>query len=182
MAQLWWLGVVLMLVGCADEFARADAVVALQSTGVTEVEAICMADTLSILDELDAADPRQERDDARREALVKAQTRCVTLEPAGVPTVSASASASAAVVAPDPESLAMDPDLAVVAPSEEEIEAAKARAVSTLVGVGRSEANAKCVIDHVLQVDADYLLDDPEFGLGLDPFEADAFAACLQVN
>ncbi len=180
------LGLALLLAGCADEFARADAVTALQTTGVSEVEAICMADTLALLDALDAANPQAERDDVRREALVKAQTRCVTLDAGESAVTGGSASATAAVTIVDPEpspaGVAGNPDLAVVAPTEEEFEAAKDRAVATLVGVGRSELNARCVVDHVLQVDADYLLDDPEFGLGLDPFEAAAFAACLEVS
>ena len=57
------IGVALVATACggAESLDRAGAIVALESTGVTTAEATCMADSLLLLDELDAVDPRIER-------------------------------------------------------------------------------------------------------------------------
>lgn len=135
-----------------------------------------MADTLLLLEQLDAADPRIERTDADREALVSASTRCI--RPQVLPT-----SVRSSDLATNEESLDVDDvDLGVsLGPTTTVLSREERRglAIARLTSFGRSQENAICVVDRLLSVEADEIFDAPNFGLGTDPFEASAFAACM---
>ena len=175
--------------GGAGTLGRDDAIVALQTTGASVAEATCLADTLLILGELDAADPQNERGHQEREALVAATNRCLTGEPDSDVDVEVAGTQFV-----DPE----DSELGVVSSAnrrsngafEEEDGAASAGqaslgeaeirvdAIETLVSLGRSMDNATCVVDHIVQSGGLAVAGGANFGLGLDPLEAAAFAAC----
>lgn len=175
----------LVAVGCAAEgISREEAVVALTTTGISDVEATCMADTLIVLGELDAADPGSTRGEPERAALVAATNRCLLAEPS-IEVAGAQLTGESRTVlrSLDTEELteeelgARDEVLALGGP-----EAVRETAISTLTLFGRSLGNATCVVDHIVSSDAAYVLIAPEFGSGLDPFEADAFATCIGVD
>jgi hypothetical protein len=137
-----------------------------------------MADSLGSLQMLDAADSGEARTDDERAALVVASARCVAADPL---TESVDVSSRETTLdADDPEGTpfgeTFDPTggAAILDPIE-----LRAAAIERLVSSGRSAANATCIVDHLARVEAEYLFEDPLFGLGQDPFEADAFAACL---
>lgn len=173
-----------VLTGCAADFARDDAIVALQTTGVTEAEATCMADSLTALEQLDAANPAEPRTDERRSAFVAAKTRCVTTEvltsslgPADdgsagavLSTVEAGVEANTSIEA----AAASQPGL-----SDDEGAALASDAVAELQRQGRTELNSTCIVEFLTGAQATHLFLDPNFGLGLDPLEANAIAACL---
>lgn len=172
----------LVVAGCASgSFSRTDAIVSLQTTGVTEAEATCMADSLSALDQRDAANPRKYRGANEREALVAAARRCVTVD-----VLSKSVERTlrdAQSDDDDPEGTPMPQDVPTAFRTPGRLESSDdsnhAQARSRLLLAGRSEVNAQCVIDHLVDIDAEHLFADPLFGQGLDPLEADAFASCL---
>lgn len=177
----------MVLTACAGEaFGRDDAIASLQTTGVSEVEATCMADTLIAVGQVNAADPRQERGDDQRAAFLAATERCVQVE-----VLSATAAASQPTaegltveqfVDEEEEILANPPQEGISGELAVDDQTLADRGYQTLTRFGRSEANARCIIDHLVLVEAVFIVDDPQFGLGLDAFEADAMAACLSVN
>jgi len=182
-AALLWA---LILAGCSGGgFDRADAIVAIQTTGVTEAEATCIADSLASLQILDAADPREPRTDERREAFVSATTRCVTPEVLGqsewavtqagqLPDIQASAASNR----PEVQAPTAGPGGSSQSEVAESAELA-ADAVGVLVGQGRAFENAQCIVDQLVATGGEYVFLDQNFGLGLDPLEANAIAACL---
>lgn len=175
----------LVAAGCAvEDISREDAIAALTTTGISEVEAICVADSLIVLGELDAVDPGTVRGEPERAALVTATSRCVLAEPsievAGTQLVDESTAFSAPRARDnltEEELGAQDEVVALGGP-----EAVREKAISTLVLFGRSVRNATCVVDRIVSSEATHVLIEPEFGSGLDPFEADAFAACIGVD
>lgn len=66
----------------------------------------------------------------------------------------------------------------VVADSDE-LEVLAAHAHDHLVGLGRSEPFASCVVERLVAIGAIDVLEDPRLGVGASPVEADALAACL---
>ena len=174
--------------GGAETIGRQDAIAALQTTGASEAEATCLADTLAILGELNAADPRVERGPAEREALVAANNRCLTgeldVEVAGTQ-VTESGDSDLAIVSSasrrSTEALeALEDEEELAGSSQPDSSEAELRdaAIETLVRLGRSVDNATCVVDHIIGIGESAVVQDSNFGLGLDPFEAGAFAAC----
>ncbi len=166
----------LALSACSgNDFVRGDAIAALATMGLSDAESTCVADTLVALGELTAADPRHRRDGDERDALVAATDRCVAPEPI----VSSSPSRSQERVAEDD-----DPEGTVLTGSrlsttgEDQVER-RSLAIAHLELAGRSEENARCIVDWLIATEVDVVFADPAFGLGLDPFEADAFAACI---
>ena len=164
---------------CAGStFSQEDAIAVLQTIGVTETEATCMADSLVALQLLGAADPREPKTDAERAALIAVSARCVATDPI-LESVD-SASPETAFDASDPEgtpfgeTFASAGRSAVLDPLQ-----AKEAAIERLISSGRSISNATCIVDHLASVEAEDLFEDPLFGLGRDPFEADALASCL---
>lgn len=179
------LSIVLAACG-ASNFDRADAISALQSSGATNPQATCIADTLIEMGELGSADPRAVASDQDRENLSVAHERCVATEvlpefdvevtdldaeppssALGEPVVSgggfeeveAEATAEVETLTSSPEELRED-------------------AINKLVGLGRSESNATCVVDNLLAQGATDIVTSVDLGLGLDIREASAFAAC----
>lgn len=186
----------LVLSACgSNTIGRDEAIGVLQTTGISEAEATCVADSLLVLDALDAADPRRELTDQGRTALVNATSRCVG---AGADPVAEVAGALEfrSGAAPNPAALAasvneeFESNLEVEGLSEEELaelgltlteqDVVELRelAVAKLVSFGRSEESARCIIDRLRDAGADFVLAEDSFGLGLSPFEAEAFAAC----
>jgi hypothetical protein len=166
----------LALSACSgNAFVRSDAIAGLATTGLSEVESTCVADTLVALGELTAADPRHRRGDAEREVLVTATNRCVAPEPI----VSSSPSPSQERVAEDddPEGTVLD-ESRLSTTGEDQVER-RSLAIAHLELAGRSGENARCVVDRLIATEAEAVFADPAFGLGLDPLEADAFAACI---
>jgi len=171
--------------GGADTLDRVEAIAALETTGVTTAEATCVADSLAILGELDAADPRIDRGPSERDALVTAMNRCVGSQPetevAGLqleiePAASSSLDAFAIENVTNGEEPETESELsAITAEDESEI---RDGAIETLVGLGRSTDNASCIVDRIIAAGAPVVVVAVEFGLGLHPLEADAFAAC----
>ena len=171
----------------ASNFGRADAITSLQTSGATLPQATCIAGTLLAMDQLEAADPRTGTTDSDQEALSSANERCVSTEvlPAfEVEVDDVQSTLPNPEVAPPParlNELQLDEegDFFEAAISSEELEAQGAAAVEMLMSLGRTETNAECVIDHLLELEAIELLTSPELGLGLDPREASALAVCL---
>lgn len=169
----------LALVACTGrDFGRQDAISSLSLSGASEAEATCMADTLGALGQLDAANPEQVRDAVAREALVAASSRCVST--AVLPQSMERTALEAAADEDDPEGTPMESsrrgsngiptdDPAVFRPL----------AIAHLRLAGRTQEYAACVVDHLIELEAQHLFSDPAFGLGLESLEADAFAACL---
>ena len=175
---------------CADSESidRVSAIEALETTGLSNAEATCVADGLILLDEIDAADPRIARGPAERDALVGARNRCIGSVPetevAGVQerpgesefTTERPNSSDSELE--EVETLTDDALVAVGTASELRIQA-----IETLTRLGRSTENATCVVDHILTSEADRaVLVSDSFGLGLVPIEATAFAACSGTN
>lgn len=158
-----------------NDFVRGDAIAALSTTGLSGVESTCVVDTLIALGELTAADPRHSRGDAERDALVTATNRCVVPDPI----VSSSPSPSQERVAnnDDPEGTVLNGSR-LSTPGEDQGER-RSVAIAHLELAGRSGENARCIVDWLIATEVDAVFADPAFGLGLDPFEADAFAACI---
>lgn len=175
---------VVVLSSCANDLSRADAITALQTTGVTEAEATCMADSLAALDQLDAADPREPRTEVRREAFVTASSRCVTTEvlastlesEPGAVVVSASVEPDAGNT-PHVE-IGSGGQAVVAGPGGADIDI-EADAIAELQRQGRSEQNATCIVEFLIGAQASHLFAESTFGLGSDPLEANAIAACL---
>ncbi len=173
-----------VLAGCASDFSRGDAIVALQTTGVSEAEATCMADSLTALEQLDAANPAEPRTDERRSAFVAASTRCIKTEVltsslgtgddgsvgASLATVQGVIEASTSIET----GTASEPGT-----SDGKGEADASAAIAELQRQGRTEANATCIVEFLTGAQATHLFLDPNFGLGLDALEANAIAACL---
>ncbi len=168
--------VVLLAVGACGgrTFERSDAINALVATGLSEVESTCVADTLVALGELVAADPGHRRGDGEREALVVATTRCVAPEP-----IARTSSQASDQIGEDDDPEGTPMNEPVSTPTTADLDERRASALAHLELTGRSRENARCIVDQLISMDADALLSDPAFGLGLDPIEADAFAACL---
>ena len=166
------------LSACAgDDFGRAEAISVLSLSGTSEAEATCMADTLSALGQLDAADPRQNRDDVARQALVAASTRCVST--AVLPRSIERKALESAVDQDDPEGTPMESDRRGSAGFQTDDPAVfRPLAIARLRLAGRTQEHAACVVDHLIQLEAQHLLNAPKFGMGFDPLEADAFASC----
>jgi len=166
----------LALSACSGNvFVRTDAIAALARTGLTDVESTCVADTLVALGVLAAADPGHRRGDTERDALVTATNRCVAPEPI----VSSSPSRSQERVAEDddPEGTVLN-EARPSTTGEDQVER-RSLAIAHLELAGRSGENARCIVDWLIATEADVVFADPAFGLGLDPLEADAFAACI---
>ena len=158
-----------------DEFGRAEAIASLTATGLSSAEFTCVADSLAAGGELSAADPNQSRGELERDALVAAMSHCVTPE-----TAEAREEASIRVqrqVDEDPEGTPIDGPAS--ANRGEEALVYRAEAIAHLGLAGRSTENARCIVDQLIAANADDVLIDPAFGLGLDPREANAFATCL---
>jgi hypothetical protein len=169
----------LALSACSGStFSQEDAIAALQTIGVTETEATCMADSLAALQLLGAADPRASKTDAERAALVAVSARCLASDPF-LESVDL-ASPETAFDAGDPEGTPFGEtfDPAGTSAALDPLQA-KQVAIDRLISSGRSISNATCIVDHLTSVEAEDLFEDPLFGLGRDPFEADALAACL---
>lgn len=169
----------LLMVGCGREFTRDDAVAALQQSGADGVTATCMADTLALLDELPAADTALPSTNASRAALVRARERCnayTTQEAdtqATVAGVTIERSTTPSAGEPPPPSAAVDSYGGGAVD-----ESVNEDAVRRLVALGRDETTARCVVDHLGLLSAQYVFDSPTFGLGATPEEASAFALC----
>ncbi len=183
------LALVATACGAAGSLDRADAIAALETTGVTTAEATCMADSLLLLDELDAADPRIERGESERDALVSARNRCVggapDIEVAGVQQESVTDSGFTVerptVQGSELEEFEIERDESLEAVGS--VSELRTDAIAHLVRVGRSLDNATCVVDHILASGDDHLvLVIDTFGLGLEPIEATAFVACSATN
>jgi len=170
--------------GGGDSISRIDAITALQTTGISAAEATCVADSLVALGELDAADPREVRGTKQRDALVASTARCVgndvETEVAGVQT-EPDLAPSLATTSRRP---ADSPDLGSRETTERTRDEAEVRraAIETLERLGRKNPDASCVVDHILTAGAIFVLVEPNFGLGLSPVEADAFAACANLG
>ena len=173
----------LVVAACSGggNLSRTNAVDALESTGVSRAEATCMADTLLALGNIDAADPRRDRSTADQEALVSAMSRCVSHD--GAPTVVVAG--RQVTVEPDDNHISTQNDFDVgpagqtgsVDGSELAAEQ-RTVAIEQLVRLGRPLEFSVCVVDQLIDVYADDVFKDPNFGVGLDPFEANAFASC----
>ena len=176
--------VALLASGCArgDVIERAEAISALSTTGLTLAESTCVADSLELLGELDAADPRVVRGEAERDALVAAMNRCVgsetSTEVAGTTQFEVQRGSSATEFVEEEEALPLNGD----AVGEPETADMRADGVAALVALGRNATNAGCIVDHILDSENSRVMTDSSFGLGLDPIEADAFAACIGVG
>lgn len=178
----------LMLAACGTEFGRDDAIVALQTTGVTEVEATCLADSLAVLGQLDAADPREPRTEERREAFVAASARCV--QPEALPVVVeqvVEGEVNASVLGnPDntPFVMTTQPGANGLGADQvgETLDEVIAEAVAELQRQGRTEPNSTCIVEFLTGAQATHLFSEPSFGLGLAPLEASAMAACLSTQ
>lgn len=193
----------LLLAGCGAEFTRDNAITAVQTTGVNEVEATCIADSLIALGQLDAGNPQEERTEERRDAFVLASRRCINTEVlSGGPNNSQGSEASSEIFIAEPSAavngtseygpdaagpnsydLATGSGIAGDIGSDIQRKQRADDAVAVLVRQGRSESNAQCIVDVLgdVLVDAEAisLFSDPNFGLGLDSREANAIAACL---
>ena len=178
----------LVLSACASEtFARDDAVTALQTTGVSEVEAACMADTLVALGQLDAANPQQTRGPEHQEAFLTASNRCVRVEVLsvtedGAVVGSVGPAVDARVSTDDGEEGGEVQQVAESEDGEFDQDALIAAAAQQLELFGRSPERAACIVEHLASVEAWHVLANPSLGLGLDAFEADAMAACATVR
>ncbi len=171
----------LVLFGCGEQFTRDEAVAVLELSGTSTAEATCMADTLLVLGRLDAADPSYELDDGDREALRTAYGRCESGEELG-------AEGGRAILEDSDPDLDVDEpgpleaDSAVlgatVLAAPDDIEALAADARARLVGLGRSQEFADCVVERMVAIEAYDVLEDPYLGLGASPVEADVFAGC----
>ncbi len=176
---IWALIALLALTACSgDEFGRSEAIVALSTTGLTEVESTCVADALAALGQLRAADPRQQRGEPQRDALVSATGYCVGLDTAVLAGQSRSDESIDFADDEDPEGTPLA-DVGAV-PVDDDPAELRRRAIAQLKLAGRSDENARCVVDQLIASEADAIFVDPAFGLGLDPLEADAFAACIR--
>ena len=171
---------VVLLSSCAgqDTFVREDAIVALQTTGANHAEATCMADTLDALDRLQAADPRRDRTPQDHEALVGASGRCIGSGSA--PEVAVAGAQVTNQPATDPELLAsgVSGGADYSEPAGSDAGLRRQRAIERLTFLGRSTDDATCIVDQLIEVYADDVFDSPNFGVGLDPFEAHAFVVC----
>ena len=164
----------------AANFDRADAITSLQTSGASAPEATCIADRLLASGQLDAADPRASESPENREALVLANQECLTVEVLPeLELVTETTIPSAASNRPGGEEdeetspVPLDPNDPAL------LELQRQSAISQLMSFGRSTANATCIVDQLIAAEAAHVLDGEQFGLGLDPAEAAAFAACL---
>ena len=136
-----------------------------------------MADTLHAVGAMDAADPRRDRTSTDRDALVGASTRCIG---ATTPTdVVVAGTQITSEPQSDPEST--EPGVSGGLSYEDLAQSDSDRrtaAIERLQLLGRSQANATCIVDQLIDAQADEIFDSPNFGVGLDPFEAHAFAMC----
>lgn len=170
-----------VLSSCADQhsFAREDAIVALQTTGANSAEATCMADTLDALDRLDAADPsRQDRTSQDHEALVGASGRCIGRDSAPDVAVAGAQITKPPAVDPEPSASAVSGGVDFTEGSSPDRGERRQWAIERLELLGRSNRDATCIVDQLIDVYADDVFTSPNFGVGLDPFEAHAFAVC----
>lgn len=176
---IWALGALLALTSCSgEEFGRSEAILALSTTGLTEVESSCVADALLALGQLQAADPRQQRDEPQRDALVSATGHCVGQETGVLAGQPRSDESIGFGDDEDPEGTPLA-DVGALPVDDDPVELRR-RAIAQLQLAGRSEENASCVVDQLIASEAEAIFADPAFGLGLDPLEADAFAACIR--
>lgn len=175
----WALIALLALTACSGgEFGRSEAIVALSTTGLTEVESTCVADALVALGQLRAADPRQQRGEPQRDALVSATGYCVGQDTAVLARQTRSDESIDLGDDEDPEGTPLA-DVGALPIDDDPVERRR-RAIAQLQLAGRSEENARCVVDQLIASEAEAIFADPAFGLGLDPLEADAFAACIR--
>lgn len=177
----------LFVTACAStEISRDDAIAALQTAGPTEVEATCMADTLLAIGQLDAADPRLERNVERSEAFLAARERCVSVEVLGATEGATSFAVESVGVNEGEEEESylaeftnagsgVGSEGGEVAPGPD---AQRTAAVVALERLGHSPERASCIVDQLVALEAWYLFTDPNFGIGLDALEANAMAAC----
>ena len=70
------------------------------------------------------------------------------------------------------------PGAAGAADAADAAEAAIARGTEVLKILGRSERFVSCVVDELVAIDAVDVMLDEDFGSGLSPLEANAYAAC----
>jgi len=136
-----------------------------------------MADTLNALGALDVADPRRDRTSSDREALVGASTRCLGADTSTRVEVAGAHSIREPVRDLEPESdlFSGESDSGDVFDSNAD---RRSEAIERLTLLGRSEADATCIVDRLLEVFADDVFDSPNFGVGRDSFEAHAFTLC----
>ena len=182
------VAVCLVLGACGSALDRDDAVAALLDAGATSTEASCMADSLLVLDELDLADAQVVLSERDKAILLDTKDRCqgsIGVTQSGVSTEVLSGS-DASRVEPGGGAAFMgddDDEEFTGAGSDAEdagdsAEAAIARGTEVLKILGRSDRFATCVVDELVAIDAiDVMLSD-DFGSGLSPLEANAYAAC----
>lgn len=70
------------------------------------------------------------------------------------------------------------PGVLAAVESAEEFDEIRRSAIARLTLTGRSVESAECVVEHLLEVGALDALTAEQFGMGLDPLEADALATC----
>lgn len=139
-----------------------------------------MADQLLAQDQLAAADPRVAASTESRESLLLANQACVTTEVLPelelAPETSIPTAAQSRPGGNDDEETA-PPEIELDDPALLELQ--RQSAISQLMSFGRSNANASCVVDQLIASEASYVLESERLGLGLDPAEAAALAACI---
>lgn len=181
--------VVGLLVGaCGSALERDDAVAALLDAGATSTEATCMADSLLVLGELDLADAQAALSPRDKDILLDTKRGCqgsTDVIRTGVRTEVLSGSEVSSVEPGGDTAFIGDEvneeftgaslDLADAGDAAED---AIARGTKVLKILGRSEPFVSCVVDELVAIDAvDVMLND-DFGSGLSPLEANAYAAC----
>jgi len=70
------------------------------------------------------------------------------------------------------------PGVLAAVESAEEFDEIRRSAIALLTLTGRSVETAECVVEHLLEIGAVDVLTSEQFGMGLDPLEADALATC----
>ena len=178
-----------LLVGaCGSALDRDDAVAALLDAGATSTQASCMADSLLVLDELDLADAHAALSQRDKEILLDTKRRCQGTTDATRTGVSAEVLSGSEVSSVGPvvgTAFMGDEDNEELsgmglerADDEDATEPAIARGAEVLKILGRNERFVTCVVDVLVAIDATDVMLDEDFGSGLSPLEANAYAAC----
>ncbi len=141
-----------------------------------------MANVLIELDQLNAIDPRVSPGEEGVAAMLSAGQLCISTNV--LPAVEVEAPATT-VVDPSVNRPGGDPAATnnsgepLVIDDAQDLARRRSDAIAALISFGRSIDNATCVVDQLIEVEATEAFDSPQFGLGLDPNEATAFAVCL---
>lgn len=183
------VAVALFVGACGSALERDDAVAALLDAGATSTEAACMADALLILDELDLADARASLSERDKDLLLDTKRRCQGSTETTRTGVSTEVLSGSEVSSVEPGGGASsigdeyDDEFAAVgtepAPAVDDHEAAIARGTEVLRILGRKGRFIRCVVDELVAIDAVDVMLDEDFGAGLSPLEANAYAACV---